>query len=54
MSENNISVTDQLCAFMEINNILYLETRQVKANYVINTVISNEDTLEDSKEEDSV
>ena len=50
MSEHSVGVTEQLCAFMELNSILYLETRQRKANYVINTVISLEDEEEDEEE----
>lgn len=44
------SVVDQLCAFMELNSIQYLETRQMKSSYVINTVISNEPNENDEDE----
>lgn len=38
--ENQVGVMDSLVAFMEVNNIDQLTTRQTKAKYVIYTEIN--------------
>ena len=49
---NTPTPVDQLCGFMELNSIHYLETRSRKAHYGINTIIEANSYAEEEEEEE--
>lgn len=45
-------VTEQVCAFMTINNMSYIEMRQKKANFLVTTVIESIEDIKNNESED--
>ena len=50
MKQEVPGVTEQVCAFMTINNMSYIEMRMRKENFLVTTVI---ESIEDIKENES-